>query len=197
MLLLARSRWCAAGESDSGSSAAPTTFPKSPRRSGNTCPAGGNRRLTTPGGAALNAIVTPGWRISGLLSAPECQRVRLPIQRGRQGHRAAVADTEPWSGIRHRALGSCTVAMTRRRPLQQGQARTSGSNTRHIRAVQVHAPGVPRTRGWPRARARCRPGSGGRSERAPQGVRPRSRARHHAGPSHPAKPAFPLPRSAS
>ena len=45
------------------------------------------------------------------------------------------------------ARGSCTVAMTRSRPPQRGQVRTSKSNTRRIRAAQVHAPGVPAARG--------------------------------------------------
>ena len=45
------------------------------------------------------------------------------------------------------ARGSWTVARTRSRPPQRGQARTSRANTRRIRAAQVHAPGVPAARG--------------------------------------------------
>lgn len=37
------------------------------------------------------------------------------------------------------ARGARTVAMTRSRPPQRGQARTSRSNTRGIRAAEVHA----------------------------------------------------------
>src|SRR5262245_29418458 len=62
------------------------------------------------------------------------------------------------------ARGSCTVAMTRSRPPQGGQVRTSKSNTRRIRAAQVHAPGVSAARGLASTgRARWTQGSGGRS----------------------------------
>src|SRR5262245_51955266 len=57
------------------------------------------------------------------------------------------------------ARGSCTVAMTRSRPPQRGQARTSKANTRRIRAAQVHAPGATATRGLVLASCAFRSGS--------------------------------------
>jgi hypothetical protein len=59
---------------------------------------------------------------------------------------AGALERARWARMACTARGSWAEAMTRSRPPQQGQARTSRWNTRRIRAAQVHALGVPAAR---------------------------------------------------
>ena len=63
---------------------------------------------------------------------------------GRRGGAGAGAGGRGWPA---RRAGSWAGARTRSRPPQRGQARTSRSSTRRIRAAKVHGLGVPAARG--------------------------------------------------
>jgi hypothetical protein len=75
--------------------------------------------------------------------------------------RRGGAGARLWVRMACTAKGSCTAAMTRSRPPQRGQARTSRLNTRRMSAVQVHARVGPAARGLA-SRSRASPSGAGR-----------------------------------
>ncbi|OGK77897.1 MAG: hypothetical protein A2X52_03930 [Candidatus Rokubacteria bacterium GWC2_70_16] len=73
--------------------------------------------------------------------------VKQGAERARAGPGGAGApERARWARMACTTRGSWTVAMTRSRASQRGQARTSRASTRRIKAAQVQAFGVPAAR---------------------------------------------------
>jgi hypothetical protein len=139
--------------------------PREPRRAHQRSPSRGShqRRWCAGGRGAVKTRLqgqSPTPRLGGLLMGGGGSG-QVGRRRGRPRRARRVEQTQVREDLAHHGRVLATVAMSRSRRPQRGQARTSRSNTRRIRAAQVPAPRVPAARGLAsRSRAWTSSGAG-------------------------------------